>query len=178
MEINVKTFAALAMCWIGLGFVSPSSFAEVSEDPGEIGGTWVTVRSGKIPEGSLKAGAVNGSELYICRGYYKAGLHPGQISTSDRRCLIVYNEAEVALDEYEILLEDPSLQWESAGLGWVSQQTVKAGVHDGDLSAYICRFNQGGVVRLGRLIRSSRWCMASGNSQVQRAYKYDILIVK
>jgi len=117
MEIINKAVALLVSGWIGCVVAGSWCLAEVSTDPGEVAGTWVTARNGGIPNQSFKAGIANGRDLFVCRGYYNSGLYNGRISPADKKCFIFYGDVEVGLDEYEVLQEDAFLQWESTGLG-------------------------------------------------------------
>jgi len=76
--------------------------------------TWVLTNGKNIPQGAVEGGREkNGSVLYIARAYYMGGVHIGKAGRHlGKGAVIGYDDEEVEIDTYEILLGDTSkVKW-------------------------------------------------------------------
>lgn len=68
------------------------------------GGTWERVHSNL--ESAYPAGAEKtGETLYLCRGEYQGGIHPGKLVAG--KCNIGYGRKEISLTDYEVFYASP-----------------------------------------------------------------------
>lgn len=75
--------------------------------------TWVLTHSQIIPKGAICVGREHDWSLYICRAYHDGGIQLGKASEAFKNGGVLgYNNKEVFVDEYEVLVGDMSrLQW-------------------------------------------------------------------
>ncbi|MEM9093223.1 MAG: DM9 repeat-containing protein, partial [Cyanobacteria bacterium P01_F01_bin.53] len=130
---------------------------------------------GDVPAGAFKAGengpieSVSDDSLYLCRGEYQNGVHPGKLWKS--WCHIGWNGQEVLLEEFEVMITSPgnmTLNWvpssrgarhpgntlpggyndTSQGFGGyplrVCQAEYQGGMHPGKLWLDMCHISWGG----------------------------------
>ena len=64
---------------------------------------------GNIPQNAVNGGQEPGRILYVCRGSYKGGIHPGKIV--DGRCNIGWGGKEHKLKEFEVLVGIANIKW-------------------------------------------------------------------
>ena len=111
---------------------------------------WISTHTGApLPAGVVVGGYQNGprAKLHICRGFYQGGVHPGKLSRGV--CHIGWGGSEVALTQYEVLTSQVSLQWLTAGHGFLPRGAIEGGYqHDGPL--FICQANYRGNVLPGK----------------------------
>lgn len=71
-----------------------------------MGGVWRASSGGRVPANALPAGfEANGAPLYICRGRFNGGLHPGKIRPEFGGCNIPWGGGEHVVRDYEVLSE-------------------------------------------------------------------------
>jgi len=75
--------------------------------------TWVLTRGQDIPKGAILVGREKSWNLYICRAFYDGGVLLGKASEGFQNGGVLgYNNKEVFVEEYEVLLGDMSrLRW-------------------------------------------------------------------
>lgn len=103
--------------------------------------------------------AVNGgyksspySELYVCRGYYKGGVHPGKLYQG--RCNIGWGGDEIVLNRYEVLVSRLPFHWVTASHGNVPRSAIQTGYQqDGPL--YTCRVWYNDGLHLGKVVNGN-----------------------
>lgn len=99
---------------------------------------WVRAQGGEVPPGAIIGGWEPGRTLYVCRGWYRRGMHPGKIVGSN--CNIGWGGSEVLLYHYEVLVGDNSeVSWVDASYGGVPDGAVSGGYEPGRPYLYICR---------------------------------------
>ncbi len=64
---------------------------------------------GKVPTNAVKGGQEPGRILYVCRGNFRNGLHPGKIV--DGRCNIGWGGKEHLLANFEVLVGSAGILW-------------------------------------------------------------------
>jgi len=70
------------------------------------GGVWRGASGGQIPVNAVPAGfEANGTPLYVCRGAFQGGMHPGKIRAGFGGCNIGYGGAEHVVRSYDVLTE-------------------------------------------------------------------------
>ncbi|MFH1058797.1 MAG: DM9 repeat-containing protein [Pseudomonadota bacterium] len=119
--------------------------------------TWVRYK-GRLPEGAVRAGFVPESDLYVCRGKHRDGVHPGKFFNG--RCNVGWGGHEVSLEDFEILVDRDQVRWVpespqppawlfAAGQGPAGELAVcrvfhRDGVHIGELRQGRCSIGWGG----------------------------------
>ncbi len=99
---------------------------------------WVAARGGEVPGGAIIGGWEPGRTLYVCRGWYRGGMHPGKIVGSN--CNIGWGGDEVLLDPYEVLVGDNgAVRWVDASYGGVPAGAFSGGWEPGRPNLYVCR---------------------------------------
>ncbi len=65
---------------------------------------WVPGSNGSFPSDAFEGGREPGRTLFVCRGSYRNGTHPGKIV--DQACNIPWGGGEPHLQNYEVLVVD------------------------------------------------------------------------
>jgi len=76
--------------------------------------TWVLVHGTNIPQDAIEGGRDgDGSPLYVARAYYEGGVHPGKAGRNLRKGGVIgYGGKEIEVEDYEVLLGNPSsVRW-------------------------------------------------------------------
>lgn len=63
---------------------------------------WVRESNGNVPPGAFEGGRESQRTLYVCRGSYTNGVHPGKVV--DHACNIAWGGREPHLQDYEVLV--------------------------------------------------------------------------
>jgi len=122
------------------------------------GSRWLKAQPGQVPAGAVGGGNDNNAEMYVCRGYYKDGEHPGKLWRG--RCNIGWGGQEVGLNDYDVLVQPGGLTWlphdqlgnrRCVGGGQVGQETqcvcranFRGGLHPGKTWRGRCNIGWGG----------------------------------
>lgn len=68
--------------------------------------SWIPSAHGHIPPGAVVGGSTSsGERLYIGRAHYNGSLTPGKIQPSHNTLYIAFGGNEVAIRDYEVLVE-------------------------------------------------------------------------
>jgi len=110
------------------------------------GSRWLRVPPGQIPAGAVGGGLADNTEMYVCRGFYNDGQHPGK--TWQGRCNIGWGGQEVALTHYDVLVKPNGLSWLPAGQA-ANRRCLTAG-QAGQETQCVCRANFRGGVHPGK----------------------------
>lgn len=115
---------------------------------------WVDMQTGD----PLPANAVVGGEqynpnalLYVCRGAYRGGVHPGKLIGGN--CNISYGGNEVILSRYEVLVSRAPLDWVRS-FGNIPGNAVRGGYEHGN-TLYICQTKYRNGVHPGKVVGQS-----------------------
>jgi len=113
---------------------------------------WVAGAGGSVPPGALSGGAEPGRpHLYIGRGQYQGGVHPGKVV--GQNCNIGWGGREILLSHYEVLVAPGAhAQWIAARGGQVPPGAVSGGGEPGRPQLYVCRGQHQGGVHPGKLV--------------------------
>lgn len=144
----MRRLACLCALLLGLAWAPPAG-AELA---------WVR-HQGRLPEGAVRAGFVPEADLYVCRGKYRDGVHPGKLFNG--RCNVGWGGHEVSLENFEVLVERGLANWVpeaaeppqgvfAAGRGPAGELNVcrvyyRDGVHIGELRQGRCFIGWGGT---------------------------------
>ncbi|MFZ5584444.1 MAG: DM9 repeat-containing protein [Thermodesulfobacteriota bacterium] len=144
----MRRLACLCALLLGLAWAAPAA-----AEP-----TWVRYQ-GRLPEGAVRAGFVPESDLYVCRGKHRDGVHPGKFFNG--RCNVGWGGHEVSLESFEILVDRGQARWLpeadplpegvfAAGKGPQGELSVcrvfhRDGVHIGELRQGRCQIGWGGA---------------------------------
>lgn len=110
---------------------------------------WVAY-NGMMPAKAVSGGSENGSDLIVCRTFYKGANHPGKVVTSG--CNIGWGGSEIVSETYEVLINegDLSLQWVPYN-GSIPSQAVIAGM-EGSKPYYVGQFTRAdGSIHAGKV---------------------------
>lgn len=110
---------------------------------------WVPISAQEaVPANAIPVVEESNKPIYICRGAYSAGTHPGRIVNN--QCSISYGGKEVLLDNYEVLV--------GTGGSWGKPQTHLAGAfiagQEGRLPLQLCRTSYQGNIFPGKVVRN------------------------
>lgn len=113
---------------------------------------WIDVSRGE----PLPAGAVIGGNqpsaphnLYICRGEYEDGVHPGKVVAGN--CNIGWDGREALLPDYQVLVSNTALQWIPASYGQIPMNAIAGGSEENG-TLYICRAYYRGGYHPGKVV--------------------------
>lgn len=100
---------------------------------------WVPISVGQaIPVNAAVGGAEQGESLYICRGDYKDGQHPGKVVKGN--CNITWGGKEIPLvgQAFSVFLGD--VRWENKvrGTSWATRTAIVGGAENGQ-PLYMCQ---------------------------------------
>ena len=139
---------------------------------------WVSAKRGEIPAGAFVVGhGSNGQKLYLCRGNYQKGVHPGKISTTLKDCHIGYGGRERYVSPYEVLIAPDSYgKWTSARNGQVPAGAYEVGHESNGDKLYLCRGNYQSGVHPGKVRSAFRACNISWGGKEVKVNPYEVLI--
>lgn len=135
---------------------------------------WLDVMEGDpMPEGAV----IGGSEpnrpdpLFICRGNYGGGIHPGKVVAG--RCNISWGGREIALSRYQVLASYYRLTWMEGSFGYFPPNAINGGYEHGR-PLFICQAGFRGGMHPGKLV-GQRCNIAFGGKEIAIPY-YNVLV--
>jgi hypothetical protein len=137
---------------------------------------WVDmVRGQPLPPGAVLGGnqPVPPYNLYVCRGEYQDGVHPGKIVAAGF-CNISYDGDEVSLPTYQVLVSNVRLGWVPASYGHIPMNAV-AGGYEADSTLYICKARYHGGDQTGKVVGQN--CNISWNGREITIPHYQVLVM-
>jgi hypothetical protein len=150
MKYSVRSSVRWAL---GLAFLTSIAGVGVTARAANASLEWVDARGGHVPSGAIIGGWEPGRTLYVCRGWYRGGMHPGKIVGSN--CNIGWGGNEVLLDPYEVLRGDNQrVRWVDASDGGVPPGAFSGGYEPGRPDLYICRVSYRGI-QPGKIVGSN-----------------------
>lgn len=136
------------------------------------GAHWVNMSAGvPIPHRAVVGGGEGGRPLYICRGQWRGGVHPGKIV--GQTCHISYAGKEIALPHYQVLVSNIHFGWIAANRGFVPGNAIQGGQERGR-KLYICQAAFNGGMHPGKLV-GQKCNIAWGGNEVSIP-QYNILV--
>ncbi len=88
--------------------------------------TWVKASDGNIPDGAFVAGYEDdGNPLFVARAEYQGSLNPGKVRKQFGAANIPYNQLEVQVNPYEVLVG--AYDWKKASGGSIPLDAIVAG---------------------------------------------------
>lgn len=67
---------------------------------------WKRASNGEVPSTAIVGGSESdGTKIYICRGNYNGGVHPGKVRSEFGACNISWGGNEVKLNPYEVFVQ-------------------------------------------------------------------------
>ncbi|VVC76753.1 hypothetical protein AQUSIP_20790 [Aquicella siphonis] len=116
------------------------------------GPEWVGMYSGlPLPSHAVVGGGQSfpPASLFVCRGNYRGGVHPGKLYKG--RCNIGWGGNEIVLSHYEVLTSRRPLTWVSASFGRIPAGAIQGGYqHDGPL--FVCQADYHGGTHIGKVV--------------------------
>lgn len=112
---------------------------------------WVDMQSGdRIPNNAVVGGEQYNPNnlLYVCRGAYRGGVHPGKLIGGN--CNISYGGSEIILSRYEVLVSRAPLDWVKS-FGNVPGNAVRGGYEHGN-TLFICQTKYRNGVHPGKVV--------------------------
>ncbi|RDI42454.1 DUF3421 domain-containing protein [Aquicella lusitana] len=111
---------------------------------------WIDMMSGMpAPEDAVIGGIEPQNTLYVCRGNYRGGIHPGKVVAG--KCNISWGGDEISLSRYQILVSRSRLSWVSASHGYIPANAIQGGNEHG-APLYICQANYRGSMHPGKVV--------------------------
>lgn len=133
---------------------------------------WVDARGGAVPHSAIIGGWETGRTLYVCRGWYRGGMHPGKIVGSN--CNIGWGGKEVLLDPYQVLVGDNRyVRWVDASNGGVPAGAFSGGYEPGRAHLYVCRVSYKGL-HPGKIVGSN--CNIGYGGKERLFSQYQVLV--
>lgn len=131
---------------------------------------WLKAQSGQIPSGAVGGGHESNTEMYVCRGYYKDGEHPGKLLKG--RCNIGWGGQEIALTDYDVLVQP-------GGLSWLPQDQARnrrcvVGGQEGQEKQCVCRGDFRGGLHPGKVWKGR--CNIGWGGQEFPLSTYEVLV--
>ncbi len=113
---------------------------------------WLDMSNGEpLPPGAVIGGHQPNRpyNLFICRGEYEGGMHPGKLVAG--YCHIGWDGEEILLPDYQVLTSHVALQWIPASYGQIPMNAI-AGGYEEDGALYICRAHYRGGYHPGKVV--------------------------
>lgn len=108
-----------------------------------------TFTGGPFPPFAVAGGTEHGHPLFVCRGHFHGGIHPGKIV--DNTCHISWGGNEIALPQYQVLVSPARLHWVPGSHGFVPKKAIKGG-YEPNRNLYICQANYNGGIHPGKIV--------------------------
>ena len=131
---------------------------------------WMRAPSGQIPAGAIGGGHDGNAGMYVCRGYYKDGEHPGK--TWKGRCNIGWGGREVELNNYDVLVQPGGLAWLPKDQA-ANRRCVRGG-QEGMESQCVCRGGFRGGLHPGKTWRGN--CNIGYGGKEYPLSNYEVLV--
>lgn len=135
---------------------------------------WIDMwRNSSLPRDVVVGGNQPNSPytLYVCRGNYRGGVHPGKLV--GKTCNITWGGEEIRLSNYQVLVSKIGLGWISSNYGDVPVNAIEGGYEDGH-PLYICQADYKGGMHPGKIV--SNMCnIGWGGREISVPY-YNVLI--
>ena len=146
---------------------------------------WVQARNGNIPGRPVKGGheAIHngreGDALYVCKGRWKGGVHPGKIRSSFASCNIAYGEKETGPRQYKVLagLPGDTFGWHPGHKGSIHNDAIVAGRESGKLF-FVCRIGHRNGIHMGKIRSDFSECHVPYGGKVVKRNRYDVLYAR
>jgi hypothetical protein len=88
--------------------------------------------------------------LFVCRGYYQGGMHPGKLV--GHFCNIGWGGGEIRLSQYQVLVSRAPLGWAPVGNGgFIPRNALDVGYENGR-TLYACQMKYRGGVHPGKVV--------------------------
>lgn len=134
-------------------YVHPRSHAVVVARPGQRELLWVdVVAGGPMPLGMMRGGyqPERPHEMYVCRGYFRNGVHPGKLQAGS--CHIGWGGREILLSHFQVLVpQEVHLTWLPASDGAIPANAIPGG-HELGGPLYICQAKYRGGMHPGKVV--------------------------
>ncbi|KAF9264198.1 carbohydrate-binding module family 12 protein [Marasmius fiardii PR-910] len=144
---------------------------------------WIYNEGKSIPNGAITTGQEHDWTLYICRAPVEGGIQIGKASdVFQKGAVIGYDDKEIHLDKYEILVGDMrALRWAPLGGYFNSDALGRAtpveGGRDKDGSPlYVARAPHKGAVHPGKVGKHIDGCLIPYDGGEKKIHEYEVLV--
>lgn len=113
---------------------------------------WINMMQGyPVPPGAVIGGYEPHQPLplYVCRGNYNGGMHPGKLVGGG--CNFGWGGNEVRLAQYQVLVSRAPLNWVPSSNGYAPPNVVQGGYENGRPLA-VCQTKYNGGMHPGKLV--------------------------
>lgn len=141
--------------------------------------TWQRQHDGELtPQAFLATSESDAEAIYICRGHFNKGTHPGQIKADGRGCLLSSAGRAAHTKHYDVLLAAPALDWESNIGDEIPANAVVGGNEsvERDRPLYICRGKIAQQYYPGKIRRAVMGCRVAYHSRERTLTRYEVLV--
>ena len=164
-----RLFAApFLFALFGIGLCTPAR----AED------NWVFAANGSVPLDAIQGGAEpDGTSVYICRAFFKGGVHPGRVRPGMTGCDIGWGGSEEVVSFYQVLVP----RWVSAVNGNIPSNAYSYGFEappPGGLptALYPCRGYLKGGLQPGKVRPGLPGCSVGWGGKELFLNPYEVLI--
>lgn len=138
-----------------------------------LGPQWINMTQGmRLPVDAIVGGGEMGNLLYICRGNFREGLHPGKLMP-DGSCDISWGGNEISLSHYQVLVSHLPIRWVSGSYGYIPDKAIVGG-HENGSPLYICQVDYRGGRYPGKII--GQMCNIAWNGREIAKPFYEVLV--
>jgi hypothetical protein len=143
---------------------------------------WVWADNGYVPPGAIVGGfeAYPGRQpLYLCRGAFRGGWHPGKLRPAFRGCNISWGGREIRIGRYQALVGG-DYRWINAADGQIPFGALPAGAEasPGRQTLYICRARFRGGLHPGKVRPAFGACNISWGGREWKVPVYQVLVTR
>ncbi|GIE28642.1 hypothetical protein Ait01nite_016870 [Actinoplanes italicus] len=137
---------------------------------------WETARGGRIPSGATPHGyEADGEPLWVCRVRMHGGVHPAKVRPAFGAAQASWGGDEVAVDEYEVLLDRGV--WGIASGGAVPANAFPAGRESDGEPLYVARAAVGpGTLHLGKVRPAFGGANIGYGNEEHQILSYEVLL--
>lgn len=135
---------------------------------------WVNANLGSpIPYDAVVGGSQSRpyATLYVCRGNYAGGVHPGKLIGG--KCNIAWGNREITLSGYQILASKDNLDWVEVNGGEIPDGAIRGGYEGGKI-LYICQAYYRGGRHPGKVWNHT--CSIGWGGQSHFVPNYSVLV--
>jgi len=154
-----------------IAYPPPSPAYKVSEPQSPY--QWVEMMHGNpLPPDAVIGGyqEYTNTPLFVCRGYYQGGMHPGKLFNG--MCYFGWGGREVVTPQYQVLVSSYPLSWIPSRGRLPLNAIVGGEQHDGPL--YICQAAYRGGVHPGKVYK--RMCHISWGGKEIPVTSFNVLV--
>lgn len=148
-------------------FIPGRNYPRIGSNP-----FWMNMQSyNGVPAHAVVGGMQRFQPLFICRGNYNGGIHPGKLINGT--CQISWGGHQIDLTQFQVLTSRTRLAWVPAGHGALPANAIYGGGENGH-PLYICQARYAGSVYPGKVV--GRNCNIAFQGREVTLPNYNVLV--